>query len=434
MLFEIGLVLLLIVANGVFSGSETAVVSARQARLQQRADAGDEGARRALQLSEHPNIFLATVQIGITLIGILSGAFGGARLSKPVADLLEGVPGVERYADTIAFALVVLIITYLSLVVGELVPKRIALNNPEGIASAVAGPMSKVASSVAPVAHLLGKSTDALLSLLRIRQSTDSPITEEEVGVLLEQGARAGVFLPAERDMAERIFALADDRVAALMTPRPDVVWLDLESTEEEMLATVIESPFSRFPVGQGSIDNVIGVVRAKELLSASSPRNLRDLTRDPMLLPETMPALQALERFRRAGEHFGVIIDEYGGTAGVLSLQDILEAIVGDLPGEGEPAVRGALRRDDGSWLLDGSLSADDVEEHLDLRSLPGQAEGLFETLGGFVLTRIGHIPAAGERFTWEGWTFEVMDMDGHRVDKVLATPLPGSDEDDRP
>ena len=432
MAFEIALILVLIIANGIFSGSETAVVSARRARLQQRAEAGNEGARRALELAEHPNTFLATVQVGITLIGILSGAFGGARLSKPVADLLDGVPVIGNYADTIAFALVVLIITYLSLVVGELVPKRIALNNPEGIASAVAGPMGRLAGFVAPIAHLLGISTDALLRLLRVRQSGDSPVTEEEVGVLLEQGARAGVFLPEERDMAERIFALADDRVASLMTPRPDVVWLDLESDEAEIIRTVVESPYSRFPVGQGSIDRVVGVVRAKELLAAPSPRDLVARSHPPLLALETTPALQALERFRRAGEHFAVVVDEYGGTAGVITLQDILEAIVGDLPGAGEPAIRGAVRRDDGSWLLDGSLSADDVEEHLDLQSLPGQAEGLFETLGGFVLTQLGHIPDAGEHFTWDGWRFEVVDMDGNRVDKVLAMPVGKDSESD--
>jgi putative hemolysin len=425
MAFEIAFVLLLIIANGIFSMAETAVVSARKVRLQQRAEAGDEGARRALQLAEHPNTFLATTQIGITLIGILSGAFGGARLSKPVADLLDGAPVVGGYADTIAFVLVVLIITYLSLVVGELVPKRIALNSPENIASAIAGPMGRLAAFVAPVAHLLGVSTDALLRLLRVRKSTDAPITVEEVGVLLEQGARAGVFLPEERDMTERIFALADDRVAALMTPRPDVVWLDLESDGDEIIRTVVESPYSRFPVGQGSIDRVVGVVRAKEFLAAPSPRDLSALSHPPLLVLETTPALQALERFRRAGEHFAVVVDEYGGTAGVVTLQDILEAIVGDLPGAGEPATRGAVRRDDGSWLLDGSLSADDVEEHLDLPSLPGQAEGLFETLGGFVLTQLGHIPDTGEQFTWDGWRFEVVDMDGNRVDKILATPL---------
>lgn len=433
MAFEILLVFLLIVANGVFSMSETAVVSARKARLQQRAETGDEKARHALALAEQPNTFLATVQIGITLIGILSGAFGGARLSEPLGELLDGLPAIGDYADTVAFSLVVLIITYLSLVVGELVPKRIALNSPEGIASAVAGPMSRIASLVAPIAHLLGISTDGLLRLLRIRQSDDAPITEEEVGVLLEQGARSGVFLPEERDMTARIFALADDRVAGLMTPRPDVVWLDLDWDDDEIVRAVVESPYSRFPVGRGSIDRVTGVVRAKDLLAASRPRDLAALSSPPLLVLETTPALQALERFRRAGEHLALVVDEYGGTAGVLSLQDILEAIVGDLPGAGEPQLRAAVRRDDGSWLLDGSLSADDVEDHLDLRTLPGSAEGLFETLGGFVLTQLGHIPAVGEQFTWGGWRFEVVDMDGNRVDKVLASVLPqdaGSEE----
>jgi len=432
LIFEILLVLALIVANGVFSMSETAVVSSRQTRLLHRAAAGDEGARRALELAQHPNVFLATVQIGITLIGILSGAFGGARLSQPVADAIDSLPVVGKYAETVAFALVVIVITYFSLVVGELVPKRIALNNPERIASTVAGPMRFVSTAVAPLVHLLGVSTDALLRLLGVRHRDDTAITEEEFGVMLEQGTVAGVFSPAERDMAGRIFALADDRVSAHITPRPDVIWLDIDADDETIVRTVMENPFSRFPVAEGTIDRVKGVVRAKEVLGSPAPRSLSMLMSLPLVIPETLPALLALERFRQASEHFAVVIDEYGGTAGVVTLQDILEAIVGDLPEIGDTVERGAVQRADGSWLFEGGLAADAVADHLNVAEFPGFEDGLFETLAGFIVTQFGHLPSVGEFFVWGNWRFEVVDMDGHRVDQVLVEKAPDVNEED--
>jgi putative hemolysin len=428
-LIAFAIIVVLTIANGLFSMSETAVVSSRRARLQQRAEGGDQSAERALQLSEQPNVFLATVQIGITLIGTLSGAFGGARLSGPVADLIDGIPGVSRFADSVAFALVVLVITYLSLVIGELVPKRIALNNPEGIASMVAGPMTSASKMVAPVVHLLGASTNAMLALLRVRDNDDPPVTEEEVGVLLEQGARAGIFLPAEQEMAERVFDLADDRVSSLMTPRPEVTWIDIDSTQEEVSDLLLDSPFSRFPVAKGDLDNLVGVISAKQLLNSALDGSiaLPEAFSAPLVLPESTMALRALERFRQTGEHLAVVIDEYGGTAGILSLTDILEALVGDMPGPGETDIRTAFRRPDGSWLLEGDMPADEMSDLLGIRSLPGHAERIYETVGGFVLAQLGHIPEMGERFTIAGWTFEVLDMDKLRVDKVLAIPDAG-------
>jgi putative hemolysin len=420
-------IVILTIANGLFSMSETAVVSSRRARLQQRADAGDAAASRALELSEKPNVFLATVQIGITLIGTISGAFGGARLSGPAADLIDGVPGVGRFADTIAFAAVVLMITYLSLVIGELVPKRIALNSPERIAATVAGPMTTLSRIVAPVVHLLGVSTNAVLTLLRVKDSDEPPVTEEEVGVLLEQGARAGVFLPAEQKMAERVFDLADDRASSLMTPRPEVEWIDVESTPEELAERVLNSPYSRFPVGRGTLDELVGVISAKEMLNGAvnGSLHLPGTFRAPLVLPESTMALRALERFRQTGEHLAVVIDEYGGTAGILSLTDILEALVGDMPEPGETGVRDAFLRPDGSWLLEGDMPADDMADRLRIRILPGHSEGIYETAGGFVLAQLGHIPELGETFSIPGWQFEVIDMDGLRVDKLLATPI---------
>ncbi len=424
-LFQILFVLLLIVANGVFSMSETAVVSARKARLQQRADEGDERARRALALSENPNIFLATVQVGITAIGILSGAFGGATIAGGLAARLEGIPALAPYADVLALGLVVLVITYLSLVVGELVPKRIALNDPEGISSLVAGPMSGLSRLSSPVVHILGASTDAALRLLRVRKSEEPPVTDEEIGVLLEQGARAGVFHPEEQELIESVFDFADDYVTALMTPRPDIVWLDLEDPAEENRRKMAESPYSRFPVCRGELDEVVGVVRAKDLLVGAltgRDRGLEGYLHPALFVPESTPALQMLEEFRRSGEHLALVVDEYGGTEGLVTLQDVLEAIVGHIPSVGEPDDLRVVRRPDGSWLLDGTLPSDELGEVLGIEGLPA-GDG-YQTLGGFVLSELGRIPDAGDRFEWGGYRFEVVDMDGRRVDKVLVSP----------
>jgi len=433
---EVAFVLALIVANGLFSMSETAVVSARKARLQHRAAAGDAAAARAVALADDPNVFLATVQVGITLIGVFSGAFGGAALADALADPLRAVPGVGRWADPVAFGLVVVTITYLSLVVGELVPKRIALNAPEAIAARVSGPMARLSALASPVVGLLGVSTDAALRLLGVRLAGESPVTAAEVGVLLEQGARAGVFHPAERDMVTGVFALADDRVTALMTPRPDVVWLDLDAPPEATWRAIVAAAHSRFPVCRGELDQVVGVVGAKDLLAAAltgAPLDLAAHLRPPLLVPESTPVLRALERFREAGEHLAVVVDEYGGTAGLVTVQDVLEAIVGDLPGTRPVGEVDAVRRPDGSWLLDGGAAADEVAALLGLPDLPGEAERHYRTLGGLVLAELGRVPAPGDTVTWGGWRFEVVDMDGRRVDKVLAAftqdpPVPNS------
>jgi putative hemolysin len=429
---EILFVLLLIVANGVFSGAETAVVSSRKARLQQRATAGDSRARRALELAEEPNVFLATVQVGITLIGILSGAVGGATVAGSFAAQVEKISPLAPYADTVALVLVVLVITYLSLVVGELVPKRIALNDPERVAARVAGPMGGLAVVVSPVVRLLGASTDGVLRLLGFTASEEPPVTSEEVGVLLEQGARAGVFDPAEREMVEGVFDLADDSVGTLMTPRPDVVWLDLDDPPEEHRRTLTESIYSRFPVCRGDLDRVVGVVRAKELLAevlAGRPFDLEASMRPPLVVPENAPALRLLEQFRQAGEHLALVVDEYGGTAGLVTPQDLLEAIVGEIPGADDPADPAAIRRDDGSWLMDGTLPLDRLRDLLEVSANP-EAEAIgYRTLAGFTLARLRRIPAPGDAFAWESWQFEVVDMDGNRVDKVLATPVPPED-----
>ncbi len=429
--FEIVLILVLIVANGVFSGSEIAVVSARKIRLQQLADAGDRQAQSALKLARAPNDFLSTVQIGITLIGILSGAVGGATLAQRLRPLIATVPALRPWSEGISLALVVTLITYLSLVIGELLPKRIALNAPEAIACRVARPMRWLARCCAPLVHVLGHSTDGLLRLLGIRTSEEPELTEEEIKALIRQGAASGVFEEAEHDMVQRVFRLGDRSVRAIMTPRTEICWLDSEDSLEAQIEAVSHSNHSRFPVGRGSLDDCLGIVRGRHLLAArlASP----DVDLEPMLQPslyvtEGARALAVIEQFKQTGVHIALVTDEFGGIEGLVTLNDLMEAIVGDLPSaedREEPLVH---RREDGSWLLDGSLDIGEFKALLEQRSLPEEASGGFHTLGGFVLHMLGRVPSAGDHFHWNGLRLEVLDMDGKRIDKVLVSSLPAS------
>lgn len=424
---EVALILLLLTANGIFSGSEIAVVSARKVRLEQLADQGNKKARAALRLANSPNDFLSTVQIGITLIGILSGAVGGATLAQRLKPVFDEIPLLRPYGEGISVAIMVTIITYLSLVIGELVPKRIALNEPEQFACAVAKPMRFLSRLTAPLVHLLSLSTDALLKLLGVKASDEPEVTEEEIKVLIRQGAESGMFEEVEHEMVERVFRLGDRPIKALMTPRIDVVWLDIESPLEESLHEVMESTHSRFPVGRGSLDNCVGIVRGSSLLSARLSHqdiDLESLVQPPLYVAETTRVLNVLGQFKEAGTHIALIIDEYGGIEGVVTLNDLMEAIVGDLPSledRDEPMI---IQREDGSWLLDGSLGIDEIKELFDKGFLPGEDTGNFHTLGGFVMHSLGHIPESGQHFRYDDLQFEVMDMDGTRVDKVLVIP----------
>jgi len=420
---QILLILLLILANGLFAMSEIAIVSARRTRLQQRAERGDERARRALELAEHPNRFLSTVQIGITLIGIFAGAYGGARLADPLSDLLARNAVIAPYADTLALALVVATITFFSLVLGELVPKRIALTNPETIATKVAGPMNVLAVVSQPLVRILSFSTDVTLRALGVRKSNEPPITEEEVAALIEQGAEAGVFEQEQQDLVEHIFALGDRRVSSLMVPRRKIVWLDLEDPPEENRAKMAEHRHTRFIVCRDGIDQVLGMVDVKDLWAATmrgEELELTDKIRKPLFVPENMNALDLLDQFRTSGTHLALVLDEYGGVEGLVTLNDIVEDITGDLePGEEPPIVQ----REDGSWLVDAAVSMDEFWETLDLWERRGEERPAYHTVGGFVVERLGHIPRAGEYFEFNGLRIEVIDMDGHRVDKVLVS-----------
>jgi putative hemolysin len=424
---EVLVILLIVLANAVFVISELAIVSARKVRLQQLAERGDTKARTALELASSPNQFLGTIQIGITLLTILSGDYSVEILTKRLAPILSYVPLSGPYQQQLANGLSLIVITYLTLILGELVPKRLALNNPELIASFLAIPMRMLATISSPVVYLLSLSTEAVLRLLGIRPSTEPQVTEEEIRVLIEQGTEQGTFEEAEQDMVERVFRLGDRPVSALMTPRPDIVWLDLEDSAQENRQKIIESGYSRYPVCQGGLDNVLGIVRVTDLLARSFCGEHLDLTMGllhPVFVPESTRGLKVLELFKQTVTHIALVVDEYGVIQGLVTLNDIMSEIVGDVPaiyGEEDPQI---VQREDGSWLLDGMLSVDEFFELFDIEELSLNERGSYQTLGGFVITHLGRIPTSADYFEWKGMRFEVMDMDGNRVDKVLVVP----------
>jgi putative hemolysin len=422
---ELGILMLLLLVNGGLAMAEMAIVSARRTRLQQRADAGDVRAQAALTLASDPNRFLSTVQIGITLVGILAGAFGGATLAETLAARLDRAGVAPRYSEAVAVGLVVLSITYLSLVVGELVPKRLALQHPEAIATRVARPMRGLSLLAAPAVAVLSASTTGVLRLLRVPAHAPAPATEEDITALLRESTAAGVFEAVEQELVTSVFRLADRRVGELMTPRPSVVWLDADDPFAVNWQAMAASPHTLFPLCRGDLDAIVGIVSVKDVaarLVAGEAVDLAALAREALFVPETGPALPALERFRQAGCELAVVVDEYGGTAGLLTLTDVLEALVGDLPLAGEPNDPQMVQRADGSWLFDGLLPVEEMKEALGLDQLPQEDE--YQTLAGFVMLQLGRIPAPADAFVWDQYRFEVVDMDGNRVDKVLVAP----------
>ena len=424
--FEIIVIALLIIANGLFAMSELALVAARKSRLQDWAEKGNTRAKSALELAENPNQFFSTVQIGITLVGILAGAFGGRTLASELSTYVARIPAMQPYSQPIALGIVVLGITYLSVVVGELVPKRIALSHAEGIATSMAGPMRLLSAISSPVVRLLTASTDALFRLLGSRTPQEPPVTEEEIRRLIQQGTAAGVFETSEQDMIEAVIELGDKSARALMTPRTQIVWLDESDSVDKISRKISESGHSRFPVARDSLDNIVGVTQAKDLLAqalAGKPIDLPASLQPPVLVPRTLTALQVLEHIKRSGSHLVLVVDEYGGIEGLLTHHDVLEAIAGDMP-FGETGTRSkAAQRADGSWLLDGMIPVDDFKEIFDLDSLPGEKHDAYQTLGGFIFTRMGRVPTVSEYFEWNDLRFEIVDMDGKRIDKVLVS-----------
>ena len=426
---EILIIFVLILINGFFSMSEIALVSSRKVRLEQRAESGDQGAADALELTKSSNRLLSSVQIGITLVSMFTGVLGGATLANQLTTVLIKIPWLAHSAGAVSLVLVVLLTTYFSLVLGEQIPKRLGMNNPEKIASRVAGVMNFISKISAPIIRLLTASTDLGLRLLGVSPNQEPPITEEEIKGLVEEGTQVGVFKEAEQDMIEGVFRLNDRLINAIMTPRTEIEWLDLEDPAQILLDEVIRSSHSRFPVANGSLDEVVGILNARDLLEqhmTNQQFDLLTLVQKPLFVPENTPASRVLEMVRQSGLHEALVIDEYGGLLGLVTLFDVLEAIVGELPAQDDHSEPEVIRREDGSYLLDGLLPIDELKELFDLDELPEEEKIGFQTLGGFMMNQLGHIPGSGQKFQYQNLNFEVVDMDSRRVDKVLVTPVP--------
>ncbi len=425
---EIIFILLLIGFNGVLAMAELAIVSARRTRLQLRADEGDRRAIIALSLGDNQSEFLSTVQVGITLVGILTGAVGGATLSNEMAILLERVPWLAPYSSTMSIVLVVIIITYLSLVIGELAPKQLALAHSEAIAIAMAPMMKMLAQLIRPFVWLLSSSTKLLLRSLGIKMSNDTTVTDDDIRQLIGQGTEVGVFEPIEEEIVGQVFRLSDRTVSALLTPRTDIIWLELDDTPDQIREKLVTSRFAQFPVARGDLDSVVGIVLTKDLLAqvlAGQLLDLHSVLRQPLFIPESTPALEVVDRLKETGTHIALVIDEYGGLEGMVTLDDIFDALIGGLPDSDEVTSQEEVQRADGSWLMDGMYSIDQFKDKFDLAELPDEAEGYYQTLGGFMMRMLEKVPTPGDSFQFGGLQLEVMDMDGRRVDKVLVSKI---------
>jgi putative hemolysin len=435
-LLEIALILILILANGFFAASEIAIVSARKGRLEQQSEAGRYGARIALQLAERPNRFLATVQVGITLISTFAAAFGGASIARILESALLAYPALAPYASSIALALVVVGISYVSLILGELAPKRLALQNAEAIAAFVAPIMRLLSRLAAPIISFLTISTETVLRLLGRHNVAETPITEDDIMALVREGAEGGALEAAEEDMIGNIFSFSERTVRSLMTPRPRIVAVAIDTPFADVLRVVIESGFSRIPVYHDSIDEIVGILYVKDLLPAwSQPdiADLRPLLRQPIYVLESQRAVVAFQQLKQQRRELALVLDEYGQVAGLISLADMLEEVVGEFDDEYDQRDQAITRREDGSYLVDGLLPFVDLQEQLQMPPLAEEARPRdFETLAGFVLALLGRIPLVGDTAHWHGYTFEVIDMDERRIDKVLIA-LPRADASSR-
>jgi putative hemolysin len=427
---EVVLIVLLVVANGAFAMAEIAIVSSRKARLRARSEEGDRYAAVALELAENPDDFLSTVQIGITLVGILAGVFGGATIAEELGGYFNTVGWIAPHGEKLSLALVVLAITYLSLVIGELVPKRIALTNPERIAAAMAGLLRRLSRAARPAVWFLGVSTSAVVKVLRIRESNEPAVTEEELTSMLELGRKTGEFHPAEEEMIKGVFALSDRTASAIMTPRHEVVWLDLAKPASELQQQIVESGLSRFPAAEGSLDQYLGIIEVRDLIAgcfAGAPIDLRAAVGEALVFPENTSALQILHEFQQRKREMGIVVDEYGGFEGVVTVSDLAMRILG-LDEDDALVVR-----EDGSWLVDAMMNFDDFAASVRLRVAGAE----HDTVAGFVLAHLGRLPRVADHFEAGGFRFEVVDMDHRRIDKVLvslvSTPVAGNRDDAR-
>lgn len=425
LVFDILILLVLILGNGLFAMTEIAMVSVRRERLRQRAEKGDARAKAALEMAESPNRMLSTVQIGITLIGVVAGVYGGATLAGEVAEPLAAVPGVGAFAQEIAIVLVVGVITFLSLVVGELAPKRIGLAYAESLARYMAGPMDALATLFNPLIRVLGWSTDAVLKMLPLRAAEEPVVTEDEVRGLMQEGLRVGAFRRVESEMVSNVLELDRLTVQDIMTPKPKIIWLNQDDRHEAIWHKIVVSHHSQFPVYAGSRDHVVGMVSVKAIyanLAAGAPVRLRDLMVRPLIVPESQIVLKLLDTFRQTGHHAALVADEFGSITGMVTLIDVMESVVGDFRAPGDRSRPEIRKRGDGTWLADGLVEIERVEQALPGFKSPDSGEREYKTLAGFVMKRMGHVPHEGEAVAYDGYLFEVLDMDGPRIDKVLV------------
>jgi putative hemolysin len=426
---EIALLIALILLNGVFAMSELALVTARKARLQKLIDEGDGSAAAAVKLGEDPNRFLSTIQIGITSIGVLNGIVGEAALAGPLALWLQTLGAPVQASQYGATALVVVVITYFSIVVGELVPKRLGQTYPEALARLVARPIDWLSKATKPFVMLLSVSTRALLRLLGVKEGNVNAVTEEEIHAMLAEGTSAGVIESHEHAMVRNVFRLDDRQIGSLMVPRSDVVVLDLEASFEVNMARVETSEHSRFPVVKGNLGNLQGVLNARQWMAQALRGAARELAeqplQQPLYVPETITGMELLDNFRLSDVQMAFVIDEYGELQGIVTLQDLIEAITGEFQPR-DPETSWAMQREDGSWLLDGHIPVPELKDRLELDSVPDEERGRYHTLSGMLMLLTGRLPRVGDCATWEGWRLEIVDMDGRTIDKVMATKLP--------
>lgn len=432
---ELLAICLLIAVSAVFSLSEMAVVTARKSRLEDWADKGDHRAKAALDLANTPSRFFFTVQIVVTLAGILAGALGARTVAERLAAHLSALPLLEPYSEPIALGAVVVGIALLLLTLGEMVPKRIAMAHAEGIAMTVARPMHVLSALFYPAMRLLHLSPQAVFGILPGRAAQGFSVTEESIKMLVQQGTEAGVVHESEQEMVEAVFRLGDKTARALMTPRSQIVWLDSHEPAAEIQRKITASGFSRFPVAEESLDKVQGIVHVKDLLAAALAGHAFDFAasvQQPLFVPRSMPALHVVDLFKESGKHIALVVDEYGGIEGLLTHHDILEAIAGTIPYSETETDSSAVQREDGSWLLDGMLPVEEFKEIFDLETLPGEKRDAYQTLGGFLFTQMGRVPTVSDHLEWSGLRFEIVDMDGKRIDKVLVTAVepPPKDE----
>ncbi|HMX03626.1 MAG TPA: hemolysin family protein [Chitinophagales bacterium] len=426
MVSEILLILLLVLINGLLAMSEIAMVSVKKVRLESAAKRGDIAAKRALQLHNEPAKFLSTVQIGITLISILTGIFSGATIKLALAEDLAKIPVIEPYADTTALVIVVIAITALSLIVGELVPKRIGMRFPEPIAKAVAGPMLLLSAITKPFVWLLTKASDGIIRILRLKASSEDQVTEEEIKAIIQEGTQTGAIDEIEQDIVERVFHLGDRRIASLMTHRNDIIWLDVSEPIERVYEDIQSEVHSIYPVCDGEFDKVVGIVYIKDLFIARTKKeitSLRDLIKPVLFLPENNTAYDVLAKFKESKIHYALVVDEYGSSQGLVTINDILEALVGEFDELNLPDYS-IIEREDGSYLVDAALPFYDFLKYFDMEEEFEMLDELeYNTLAGFILHQLEHIPKEGERLDWKQYEFEIVDMDATRIDKVMFT-----------